>query len=501
MEGGAGRGWVLTDPADVGREVTRKTLAGARWILILNVATAPLSFLTNTVLGQISPLALGYLGAVLLFSGVFQTVFVLGGPRVFTRIVPSLPKPKRFPFFVTYTLLALGISAAVALVLTLAAPGVVAAILERFGSPSPRIAATFGLEVLLGIFLGHFLWSTLAGPGAAVVTRLPVVLFFVSAMLALGPLRARITSDPAHYLWHTAIAVYGVTLLLSAWFVARTEERRRSGPLRLGLPQGFWPAAGYTQIESVIVFAYLAIAPTFVLLWLDVAALAPFYAALRYVALFDASAAMLTALLAPSLATLDASGLREDAVRQARAALRGAMLFLLPATLALIFFAVPLMEVFNAAFRPHATLLRIVAVGVLLSPVVHFGSGMLVAFGAYRAYLAASLLYVAAAVGLLFVLVPAFGLAGAAWCAMLTTLMNAAVVTGALWLRAGVRIPLRVFVAVCVAAVAALTAWWIDPGWMLGAALTAGFTAVFALVASVTWDEAYRWVHRLARHG
>jgi O-antigen/teichoic acid export membrane protein len=360
---------------------------------------------------------------------------------------------------------------------------------------------TFGLEILLGIFLGHFLWSTLAGPGAAVVTRLPVVLFFVSALAALGPYRAGVASDPARYLWHAALFVYGIALVLSAWFVWRTEERRVAEPLRLGLPKGFWPAAGYTQLESVVVFAYLNVAPTFVLLWLDVASLAPFYAALRYVALFDGSAAMLTALLAPSLATLDASGLREDAVRQARSALRAAMLFLLPATLLLIFFATPLMGVFNAAFRQHGTLLRIVAVAVLLSPVVHFGGGMLVAFGAYRTYLAASLLYVAAALALLFGLVPTLGLAGAAWCSVLTTSMNAAVVTGALWLRAGVRIPLRVFVAVAVATAAALTAWWVEPGPLLAAALTAGFAAVFAAVAAVTWDEASHWVRRLARHG
>ena len=60
------------------RSVRDQVLSGARWALILNVATMPLAILTSMALGNVSPEVLGQYGAVDLYVRLFQVFFVIG---------------------------------------------------------------------------------------------------------------------------------------------------------------------------------------------------------------------------------------------------------------------------------------------------------------------------------------------------------------------------------------------------------------------------------------
>ena len=484
--------------AEVGREVSRRTLAGMRFALWLTVATIPLSFLTNTLLAHVSPLALGHYGAVMLFSAAFQSIAILGGPKLFTRFVPLLDPRDRVPFLFTYALLALSVFLGGVLLLRAVAPGVATGLLLRFGGPSMSLAISVAIAILVQAFLNFFLFGVLHGPGAAAVARFPVVGFFVAAVLGAGVFRRQLESDPALFLWIASLAVFGADALLAAGLALRTDEFRRSFRLRLLLPAGFWPALCFTHVETISAFAYSSLAPTFVLIWLDIAALAPFHGALRYVSLFEAPAALLAALLSPALAALDGSGLRDQAFRHAERALNATLILVVPSCLVLIFFAPDGMAIFGAQFRPSADLLRIASVAAVASPVVQFGGGMLVAFGEYRAYLAMSSIYIVAAVGLNFLLIPSFGVSGAAWAASIGALVQACAIAVVLRIRLGFRVPKRALLAAVVLVAAVAVALKLDPGRVWSAVLVATFALVFAGVARVTAAEIVGGLRTLA---
>lgn len=474
---------------DVGREVNRRAREGVRWILWITVVAAPMAFLTNTLLARLSPLALGYYGAVVLFSATFQTVGILGGPKLFTRFVPVLARRDRVPFLLSYSVLVLGSFLVVTLVAQLAAPAALASLLERFGGPSVPLAIAVAAVIVVMTFTSHFLFGVLSGPEASVVARLPVLGFFVAALLGATTFREVAVADPARYLWIATLAVFGASALLASIFAVRTEEFRDAGKLRWILPAGFWSALAYTHLEGIVVFVYSCLAPAFVLLWIDVAALAPFHAALRYVALFEGLAGLLSAALSPGLAALDSAGLRDAAFAQARRAMSTSLLAVVPIGLVLIFFAEDAMAVFGSQFRPRADLLRVLAVSVIAPPFSQFGGGMLVAFGAYRAYLVVSSVYVVAAIALVFALIPSLGLTGAAWAATASSLAHAAAVMGVLRYRLRFRERTRGVVSTGVLLAASAVATIVQPGRAVGAGLAILFLAAFVVAGRVTRAE------------
>ncbi len=475
--------------AEVGGEVSRRTLAGMRWALWIAAAMIPLSFLTNTILSHVSPLALGQYGAVMLFSGAFQTLAVLGGPKLFTRFVPLLPRGDRVSFLLTYALLAAALFLFGVALLQVVAPAALTWVLVRFGVPSMGIALGVAISILATTFLTHFLFGVLHGPGAAAITRFPILGFFLAAVLGAWVLPERLARDPGSFLWTASLAVFATSAVLAAGLALRTQEFRQPFRVRLLLPEHFWSALFFTHVETLAAFAYSSLAPTFVLIWLDIAALGPLHGALRYVTLFDGVVALLAALLAPALAALDGSGLREKAFRHARQTLNATLILAVPACLVLIFFAPDGMAVFGVRFRASADLLRIVSIGVVASPIVHLGGGMLVAFGEYRAFLAMSCIYIAAALGLNLVLIPTLGLTGAAWAASSGALVQACAVAVVLYVRLGFRVPARALLAAAVVLIAVAVALVAAPGRLVATGLVVGFALVFAACARVTVAE------------
>lgn len=475
--------------AEVEGEVGRRAVAGVRWILWISVAAAPLSFLTNTLLARVSALALGYYGAVMLFSSAFQTIGVLGGPKVFTRFVPILPGRDRVPFLLTYAGIVLGLLFGAVTLAAVFVPAGLHATLGRFGGPSVGMAVTLAVAIVLMTFTSHFLFGTLSGPAASFVVRFPILGFFLAALLGATVLRGSLLADPARFLWRSAVVVFLASALLAVAFTLRTAEFREPWTPRWLLPKGFWSAAIYTNMDTVVMFTYLNLAPTFVLLWLDVDSLAPFHASLRYLSLFEGVAGLLASLISPGLASLEAKGMRQEAFRQAHKAMSLALLVVVPASLVLVFFASDAMAVFGDAFRARADLLRILALSTLAVPIVQFGAGMLVAFGAYRSYLAASLVYVVAAVALVTGLIPLFGLPGAAWAGAASSLANALAVTVVLRVRLGFRVPGRIVAAFGTVAVAVFVAILLEPGRPLAALLLAVSVAAFAVAGRVTRRE------------
>lgn len=469
--------------------VTRRTLSGVRWSLILNLVTIPLSFGTNLALGRVSPVALGYYGAIQIFVGGFAALLMPGGQNVFTRLTPQVREEDRWVFLRTYltlnlTLVGLAWIAALAL-----APAPVGRLLATFGIPAAWYAVVLTAFVVVWSFSAFFLFGVLGGPQASVTLRTLVIGFFAAAALGFGPLRDALVRDPATYLWRSALGVYGAAALVGIALVRRTREARVRGRLRWLVPNRFWSVVGYTHLGTIITFTYTSLSSSFVLLWLSVEALARLHAAMRYVTLLNVFATLAAPVVAAGIARLEASGQRVRGVAQARTSVRTSMIAIFPICVTVMFFAGDAMALFNPMFRDDAVLLQLVILASLASPMVYLGTGLAVALGAFRGYVVASMVFVASAVALNAILVPRFGLVGAAISLPTAAFIQQLAMAAVLWKAVRFRVPVRVVVAWILGIGACAVAIAARPDRPLAVALSVGFIAAFAAFGRVTPGE------------
>jgi O-antigen/teichoic acid export membrane protein len=287
-----------------------------------------------------------------------------------------------------------------------------------------------------------------------------------------------------------ALGVYLIAASLALWRVSRTSSFA-ARQWRWLLPGGFWAVVAYTQAETLVNHLYAALAPSVVLLWVDLRSLGYLHAALRYVVVCTALPAALAAVLAPELRHLVASGLREEALRQTSAAVRSSLLVLGPVVLGLLVLAEDAMGISVPSFG-SADVLRWAAPGILAAPVVLCGVAAAVSVGAFAAYLRGSIVYVVTAIGLVALLVPHWGLSGAAAAMTLGALVRQTAILVVLR-HEGFRAPVRLHTAwLCAALVLAITLW-LHPGRLAGAALLVLALGLFAVVGGVRPEEIRRF--------
>jgi O-antigen/teichoic acid export membrane protein len=473
---------------DVVGDIRRRTTSGVRAVIVLNLASLPLSFATNILLGRVSAEALGYYGAVLVMIGTYYTFGVFGGSLVFTRFVPGLERRDRLSFLLSYVTLVVLFYGFLAWIVPLTAGDYLHAWLGRLGVPSAALAAWILLASVPMGFTSYFLYATMRPAWAVVTEKTVIAVFFLAAAAGVVGWRDRLSGDPAGYVWTAALWTYALASAVGLLLVARTAEARDAPRLRWLIPVGFWPAVSYTLFANLVSFVYATLTPTLVLLWLDVASLGHLHAAMRYVAVLDFVPAAVASVLVPSISQLAASGFREQGLVHMAAAVRTTLLLTTPAVLALILFSDDAMAVFGPQFREHGPILAVVAVGALAGPTVLCGAGAAAAIGAFRSYLAASLIYVTLAVTLTVGLVPWLGLRGAALAVPVGALVRQTAILFVLRRLGLPRIP-RIAAAWLCSLVALGLSLWLAPSRLWAALLWLACVFAFAVSGRLTLAE------------
>ena len=457
--------------SEPGNDFGRRAVSGIRWVLILNLVTLPCSFATNLLLGRISSAALGSYSAVQVFVEGFQSFVVFGGANVFTRFVPALPLAHRFSFLRSYATLVSGVAAVVFAVAAVAFPGRTGALLMRFGGPSRGIVVVLCGVVLVWAFSSFFLYGILDPRGAALTLRTVVVAFFVASVVGATGYRELLLSDPGAFLWPAGLAVYGIAALVGVTLILRSDTFRSRGPLSWGLPPGFWSAAFYTHLQTLVAFAYMSLSPMIVLLWLDLNALGYFHAALRFPVLLTLMPIMVASVTGPAVAAQEAVGRRADAFRQVGRTLDAAWAATVPGCIVLAAFAPDVMRVFGPSYPAYAGLLRILTLTSVAAPMAFIGASIAVALNAFREYFRASVYFLLTTVGMSFLLVPPLGLTGAAIAASVGAFVQHVAIAALLASRFGFRPSSRHWWAWGWTAGVAAVAWFGEPGRLAAAAL------------------------------
>lgn len=483
---------------DLSREVKRRAIRGVRWVMILNILSTPLSFLTNLALGRISPAALGYYGAIHIFVGAMSALFLLGGRQVFTRFMPGLDPGKRFSFLTSFTVLAFALVIVTTVCGILVFPDTFQWLLEKFGDPPHRIAVALSGILLVWAVCCLALFGTMEAPRASFTIKMVFPGFFLGAVLGLGPFKGQITNNPASYLWLTAMVTYGAACLVGLYNVARSREIANTIRLSWFLPEKFRSVAFYAHMSALVMFIYASLSPSLVLLWLDVEQLSRLHAAMRYVALLVLLPTMIADVVAPGLSKIVSAGMMEKALQQASTTIKTTHIVTVPASLGLILFSRELMSMFGPGFSDYHLLLKILGVSCIAGPVVYLGSGFVASFGILGSYLGASLVYVASTILISVFFISRWGLVGAAMATTIGAFIHHTATLAVLRLRVGFRISGRVWAGWFTALLAVGVSMWLAPGLPLAMLLYAGCLALFMVLGKVSIAEVKILVRRLA---
>lgn len=381
----------------------------------IRIASAALAYLSQVVLARwMGSFEFGIFAYVWVWVIILGTVVTAGYNVSVMRFVPEYFERREWAllngFVITGTAVALGLGTVVAF----AGIGVVLLLGDRVETyyVLPLVLAlaclpSFALSDTkdgLGRSRG---WIDLALTPAYIV-RPVLILAFMAAAVALGAPATAVTAASAAIAATWAVAA-GQTLLIRR----RLMRIVPSGPAQFQL--AFW-----TRVSIPILMVdgfYLIMAHADVLmlsLYVGPAEVAVYYAVVKTTSLIAFVYFSVTAACGPKFSEYNAAGRREDLVRLLAASVRWTFWPSLAATAGILAMGMPLLWLFGREFTAGYPMMFILAIGLMARAATGSVEAMMNMMGLQNAIAGVLALATAVNIGLNLVLIPTFGLAGAA---------------------------------------------------------------------------------------
>lgn len=250
-------------PTDTGetKALIEKSIVGTQWIMVAILIGVPLGFLTQIIMGRISPDALATYSLMIVLVTAVQTFFLFGGANVIVNFIPRATPKEKSALLFSYVGIAL-IFSVVFFVLMLIFPQALNFLLLNKAKASPTIY--FFLLLFVPIVIGQTLTiAVLQGEmelGVAARTQ-----YGVQTMSFLLTLIAAFAVVRLHLLPTTlavALVVLGAYITsFATGFSAlwRVMRKRWQLSLRWYLPSNFWTFTLTFHFNTIVWFLFNSI--------------------------------------------------------------------------------------------------------------------------------------------------------------------------------------------------------------------------------------------------
>ena len=482
-------------------EMKKRSVSGAKWLILTNVFGMPAAYLIALILGQTGPTALGAYALAQIFIGVVTTFAMYGGPAVLRNYMPKIHvAEERGRFLFAYGAIILALMVAM-LGLFYAFPSTLEFLLDREFSRDD-----FGLFVLLTfvVVLSECLTGAVSGLmkiKLAAIARLMsriVLLPLLAALFVLNrPLLERYTLEVV--LGGTLIS-YGTGALLCMVGLARDPRFH----FRAGwhLPKGFGAFAFTSTAAMAFSFFYTNFDRMCVLGISDVAGLGMYQAVISLMMLIEYIPNMLQTAIVPVFSGLHTPEQRPALLRAFLFIRRNAVLLIAPASMAMIAFSREILMFFGAGYGDYYYLLALYSfVSVVRAPAFP-ALGILVSLEKNAFRLTQSALQLSAQVALTLVFIQSHGVLAIAGAKMLaggvSTLAATLYVVYRMKMAPG--LGRSYIVSLPIAAVMVILRIWVIPtGWLGSILLCSGGLILFALLARISVHEISGMIQLLTR--
>ena len=353
-------------------EIKKRSIKGAKWLILMNGLGMPVAFLIALLLGRIGPATLGVYALAQIVVGVVTTFIIYGGPPVLPVFMPKIHNAgDRGRFLFSYTLILFAAMTA-ALVLFWLFPKSFEFLLQREFD-----MRNYGWFILLTIVVVAA--ETLASTADSLMLIKVTAIARQMTRTILLPLVAVL-----FFFRRDILADHGMLIILGGFFagylactiicaigIARDPQfQMRTGWM---LPRGFWAFSLTTMLATVFTFLYTNFDRMAVLSIQDVKGLGMYQAVISLSSLTGLIPQLLGATLVPMFSTLLAAG-KMDAVRKTYDLLHsiGSVLMTF-AALFLIAYSNELLALFGNAYSSYSYLLSLFSVQYVVTS-LHIGN-------------------------------------------------------------------------------------------------------------------------------
>jgi len=236
------------------QRLSDSSFIGIKWITVLSLLVAPVSYSINLMLGNIGPQVLGTYGLLMLFSSMIPTFLLFGGGQVLVRFLPAVHTEKRFSFIMSYTALVLSL-AGIALVLVSTNPALVSSLAKS----DLEVRLLPYLVLLTPILLLYHistatLWADMEIKWMTICQKAnPIVTFLGVGLLYVFLDRISQGSIP-EFIARIVLASFVISLLLALYQAYTKVITCLSLNLKWSFPPGFWHFAAAVYLGTLFSF-------------------------------------------------------------------------------------------------------------------------------------------------------------------------------------------------------------------------------------------------------
>jgi len=477
-------------------EIKRRSIKGAKWLLVMNGMGMPAAFLVALMLGRVGPAVLGVYALAQILIGVITTFVVYGGAPVLSVFMPKLSCAEyRGRFLFSYALILLVMMTVTLGLLWLFPKGFEFLMQREFDMRN------YGWFVLLAIVV--VATETLANTASGLMLIKTAAIARQMMRLVLLPLVAVLFLFKREFLVdHGMPCILGGFLtgyILAAVICVlgiASDQRFKIQPGWL-LPRGFWAFSLSAMMATVFTFLYSNFDRMAVLSINDVEGLGMYQAVLSLSMLIGLVPKMLGTTLVPMFSSLLATG-KTDAVRKAYDVLQrtGSML-MTGAALFLISYSSELLSLFGESYSTYDYLLALFCVQAVITS-LHFGNTpILIAYEKNLFRLGVSTLQIIIQIALTLIFITSFGVMAIASAKVIGVIFANVLIIFYVINKLGndFAIPLSYKVGVFVALVCAIVrVYFLSDGWLISTTAFLFFSGCFFVGSKISIDELKRIV-------
>jgi len=348
-------------------EIKKRSIKGAKWLLVMNGMSMPAAFLIALMLGRVGPAALGVYALAQILIGVITTFVVYGGAPVLSVFMPKLSDTEdRGRFLFSYALILL-VMMTVTLGLFWLFPKVFEFLMQREFD-----MRNYGWFVLLAIVI--VMSETLANTASGLMLIKAVAIARQMMRLVLLPLVAVLFFFKREILVdHGMPCILGGFLagyILAAVICVIGIARDQRFQMRFGwmLPRGFWVFSFTTMMTTVFSFLYGNIDRIAVLSLHDLGGLGMYQAVISINAFVGNIPLILLPAVIPTFANLLGANQHAAFHRAFSIMCRWVVLPITLLSLAMMAFSWEILSIFGHEYAQYAYLLTLFGlVGIIRS--------------------------------------------------------------------------------------------------------------------------------------
>jgi len=472
-------------------EIKKRSIKGARWLLVMNGMGMPAAFLIVFMLGRVGPAALGVYALAQILIGVITTFVVYGGAPVLSVFIPKLSDAEdRGRFLFSYALILL-VMMTVALGLFWLFPKGFEFLMQR--EFDMRNYAWFLLLAIV-IVMSETLANTASGlmliKTAAIAHQMmrlvllplvAVLFFFKREILVDHGLPCILGGFLAGYILAVVICVIGIA----------RDQRFKMQPGWL-LPRGFWTFSLSAMMATVFTFLYSNFDRMAVLSINNVEGLGMYQAVLSLSMLIRLVPKMLGTTLVPMFSSLLATG-KTDAVRKAYDVIqRTGSILMTGAALFLISYSGELLALFGESYSSYDYLLALFCVQTVITSLYFGNTPILIAYEKNLFRLCVSTFQIIIQIALTIIFITSFGVMAIASAKVIgvifANVLNIFYVINRI--SDDFRMPDSYKVGVASALICAIVRiYFLPDGWLTSTAVFLFFSGCFFIGSKITIEE------------